>query len=127
MKNKYFRQKGQTLVILLTYMIVAVTITAASVIMVINSTTGTTKVHKGITALDIAESGAENAMIKLIRDRNYTGESMSVDGGTVTITVSGTNPKTIISEGTLNDFTRTIRVIVNISNNTVSATSWKEI
>ncbi len=126
MKNKY-AQKGQTLVILLTYMVIAVIVTTASIALVINSSKGTDKVYQGANSLDIAESGAETAMIKLLRDSNYAGETLTVGNGQAIITVTGTNPKTIVSKGTLNNFTRTIQVIVNTTNNTLTATSWKEI
>ncbi len=43
MKNKY-AQKGQTLVILLTYMVIAVIVTTGSIALVINSSKGTDKV-----------------------------------------------------------------------------------
>ena len=126
MKNKY-AQKGQTLVILLTYMVIAVIVTTASIALVINSSKGTDKVYQGANSLDIAESGAETAMIKLLRDSNYAGETLTVGNGQAIITVTGTNPKTIVSKGTLNNFTRTIQVIVNTTNNTLTATSCKEI
>ncbi len=126
MKHNY-TQKGQTLVILLTYMVIAVIVTTASIALVINSSKGTDKVYQGANSLDIAESGAETAMIKLLRDSTYTGETLTVGNGQAVITVTGTNPKTILSKGTLNNFTRTIQVIVNTSNNTLTATSWKEI
>lgn len=120
-------QKGQTLVILLIYMVIAVVITTASIALVINSATGTDKVYQGSNSLDVAESGAETAMIKLLRDPNYSGETLTIENGEAVITVSGTNPKTVISKGTVNNFTRTIQVIVDTSNNTITATSWKEI
>lgn len=125
--NHTYTQKGQTLVILLTYMVIAVIVTTASIALVINSSKGTDKVYQGANSLDIAESGAETAMIKLLRDSTYTGETLTVGNGQAVITVTGTNPKTILSKGTLNNFTRTIQVIVNTSNNTLTATSWKEI
>ncbi len=124
---KLQKQKGQTLVILLIYMVIAVIVTTASVALVINSATGTDKVYQGSNSLDIAESGAETAMIKLLRDPNYLGETVQIDGGEAVITVTGTNPKTVISQGTVNNFTRTIQVIVDTSNNTLTAISWKEI
>jgi hypothetical protein len=124
---KIKKQKGQTLVILLTYMVIAVIVTTASIALIINSATGTDRVYQGSNSLDVAESGAETAMIKLLRDPNYAGETLVIDGGEAVITVSGTNPKTVLSEGTVNNFTRTIQVIVDMSNNTLTATSWKEI
>ena len=127
MKNRFQNQNGQTLIILLTYMIIAIIITTASIALVINSSKGTDKVYQGANSLDIAESGAETAMIKLLRDPDYTGETLTVGNGQAVITITGNNPKTILSRGTLNNFTRTIQVIVDTSNNTLTATSWKEI
>lgn len=127
MKNRFQNQNGQTLIILLTYMIIAIIITTASIALVINSSKGTDKVYQGANSLDIAESGAETAMIKLLRDPDYTGETLTVGNGQAVITINGSNPKTILSRGTLNNFTRTIQVIVDTSNNTLTATSWKEI
>lgn len=123
MKNN----KGQALVLLLTYMLVAIVVTSASIALVLNSSVGTSKLYQGANSLDIAESGAETAMIKLLRNPNYTGETISVGGGQAEITVTGTNPKTVLSKGTINNFTRTIQVIVDTSNNTLTAVSWKEI
>ncbi len=120
-------QTGQTLVILLIYMVIAIIVTTASMALVLNSSTGTDKAYQGANALDIAESGAETAMIKLLRDPKYGGETLIVDGGKTEISVKGTNPITILSKGTINNFTRTIQVVVDTSNNTMTATSWKEI
>ncbi len=127
MKNLFKNQQGQTLIILLIYMVIAIIVTTASIALVINSSRGTDKVYQGANSLDIAESGAETAMIKLLRDPNYIGETVTVGNGQAVITVTGTNPKIIVSKGTLNNFTRTIQVIVDTSNNVLTATSWKEI
>lgn len=127
MRKTIYKQEGQTLIILMMYMIIAIIVTTASIALVVNSSKGTDKVYQGATSLDIAESGAETAMIKLLRDPNYVGETISVGSGQAIITVTGSNPKTILSKGTLNNFTRSIQVIVNTSNNTLTATSWKEI
>ena len=124
MKNS---NKGQALVLLLTFMLIAILVTSASIALVLNSSVGTSKLYQGSNSLDIAESGAETAMIKLLRNPNYTGETLSVGGGQAVVTVTGTNPKTVISRGTISNFTRTIQVIVDTSNNTLTATSWKEI
>lgn len=127
MRNIKDNQKGQTLVILLSYMVIAIIVTTASIALVLNSSRGTDKVYQGTNSLDIAESGAETAMIKLLRNPNYTGETLTVGSGQVVVTVTGTNPKTILSKGTLNSFTRTIQVLVNTDNGTLTTTSWKEI
>lgn len=121
------QQKGQTLVLLLIFMVVAIMITTASVAMIVTNIKATDKLSQGTTALDVAESGAENAVIKLLRDPTYTGETLSVGGGQAVITITGTNPKTILSKGTLNNFTRSIQVTVDMTNNISTVTSWKEL
>lgn len=127
MKYRYFDQKGQTLVLLLIFMVVAVMITTASVAMIVVNNKATDKVYQGTTALDISESGAENAIIKLLRDPSFSGETITVGQGQAVITVIGTNPKTIVSKGTLNNFTRKIQVIVDMTNNIATVSSWKEV
>lgn len=126
MKNKQ-HIKGQTLIILLMYMLIAIIVTTASVALVINNSRGTDKLYQGTNALDIAESGAETAMIKLLRDPSFAGETLTIGSGQAVITITGTNPKTVLSKGTLNNFTRTVQVTVDVSNNTVTVISWKEI
>lgn len=127
MKNSTYTNRGQTLIILLMYMIIAIIVTTASVALVINNSRATDKLYQGTNALDIAESGAETAMIKLLRDPNFAGETLTIGSGQAVITVSGTNPKTVLSKGTLNNFTRTIQVTVDTTGNVITVTSWKEI
>lgn len=127
MKKIYIKNSGQALIMLLMYMMIAIIITSASVMLIIVNSRATDSLYQGSTAYDVAESGAETAMIKLLRDPNYTGETLTVGTGQAVVTVTGINPKTILSKGTLNNFTRTIQVIVDTSNNTITATSWKEI
>ena len=127
MRKKIRLQQGQTLVLLLIFMVVAIMITTASVAMIVTNIKATDKISQGTTAMDVAESGAENAVIKLLRDPAYTGETLPVGGGQAVITISGTNPKTILVKGTLNNFTRTIQVIVDTTNNISTVTSWKEL
>lgn len=115
------------LLMLLIYIEVAIMITTSAVAVAIINSKGTDKVYQGTTAFDVAESGAETAMIKLLRDPNYTGETLTINGGTATITITGSNPETVTSRGTLGNFTRTVQAIVDTSNNVLTVTSWKEL
>lgn len=121
------RERGQTLVLLLIYVIIALTIASAAITMSLVSSGSTDKVYQGVTAYDVAESGAETAMLKLLRDPSYTGETLTVDGGTATITISGTTVKTVTSIGTLGNFTKTISATADISNNILTVTSWRQL
>lgn len=129
--NYIFNHKsseGQTLVMLLIFIMIAITVTSASVGLVLNNSRATDKLYQGSNALTIAESGAETAMIKLLRDSSYSGEVFSIGDGEAQITVTpNTNPIVITSVGTLNNFSRTIKVTVASSSGTLTITSWKEI
>lgn len=126
MKKIFLLQKGQTLIILLLYMEIAIIITTAAIASVVTNALGTDKVYQGTATVDVAESGAETAILKLIRDPSYTGETLTVNGGTASISVTGTNPKVVISKGTFGNFTRSIVATVEMSNNTLTVLSWKE-
>lgn len=121
------KNKGQTLIIFLIYILVAIIVTSAAVGVLLTSSKNTDKVYQGSGAYGIAESGAETAMLKLLRDPSYTGDTLTVGTGTATITITGTNPKIIISKGTLDNFTRTVQVTIDTSNNVLTVTSWKQI
>lgn len=120
--------KGQALITLLFFVIIAVNITAAAtVIIAVNSLSGT-KFQQGSVAYEIAQTGAENAKLRLLRDPNYTGETLAVGDGSATITVSKTgNSYTLLSVGKINNFTRQIQVMADYSNNLFTVTSQKEI
>lgn len=119
-------QKGQTLVTLLVFMVIGITITTAAVMMTIVNTQNATKFQEGLIAYQVAESGAENAIIRLLRDPSYTGETLTVGAGTATITVSGTTTKTITSSGVNGNYLRKVQVVASYVNNVLTITSWQE-
>jgi hypothetical protein len=118
-------KSGQTLVTLLVFMVIAIAITSSAVVLTISNSLQASKVEQGTIALQIAESGAENALLRLLRNPGYTGETLTVGIGTAIITVTGT-PVKIVSEGINGRFRRKIEVGVNTST-TLTVTSWKEI
>jgi hypothetical protein len=124
--HKARQQAGQSLVALLAFMAMALTLTSAVTIVTIANATTTSKYSLGQEALAIAEAGADNAFMRLLRDPNYTGETLTMIGGTATITISGTNPKTITSYGEIGTFRRTVVVVATRTNNVLTVTSWTE-
>ncbi len=123
---KFFK-KGQTLVTLLIFMVIGITITTAAVMMAITNSQNVTKFQEGMIAFQVAESGAENAIIRLLRDPNYTGETLTVGTGTAVITVTGTTTKTIISSGTNGSYLRKVQIVVGYVNNVLTISSWEEV
>lgn len=120
-------QLGQSLVILLVFITIIIVITSGAAIMMISNSQSTTQLSLGIEAGNVAESGVENATLRLLRNPDYSGETLTVGNGTATINVSGTEEKTITVTGTVGEFKKTIRIIGNLSGNIFSVTSWSEI
>lgn len=125
--TNYKFKKGQTLVMLLILMTAGMIITTAAVIMIIVNSQASSKFALGEDVFAIAESGAENAILRLIRNPNYVGETLTVGSGIATITVSGTSTKTIVSEGVRGNFRRKVQVVGGYVNNIFTPTSWTEI
>ena len=81
-------------------------------------------------ALAIAESGIQDALMRLARDKDFTsaGYNLSVSGGTATIIVPSGSSKDITSSGTLNSKTRKIQLTVNAdANGKITQTGWTEV
>lgn len=121
-------KSGQSLIILLVFVAVAVTITAASASLAVINSSSSSNIELGQLTYNITESGIENALMRLLRDPEYTGETLTVDDGTATITVAGTYPSlTVVSQGTLGGFSRRIQAVVQFTSGVMSISSWREV
>lgn len=120
-------KRGQTLVVLLVFVAIAMTVVVAAVSTVINSTQGSSQVEIGQQAYLLAESGAEEAMLQLLRDPNFTSETLTTVDGRTTILVTGTSQKTIVSTATVGTTVRKIQVVAGYANGILTVISWKEI
>lgn len=129
MKNihPHHHLRGQALVTLLFFMIIATTITTAAVAVVLVNSLSATGEQQGTIALTVAESGAENALLRLLRDPNYSGETAPIGEGTAAITITGTNPLVITSVGTVGNFVRKVQVQAVYTNSVLSVSSWQEV
>lgn len=128
MKQKTMTQEhGQALVSLLFFTIIAITITSAAVVVIIVNTLSTTTFQQGNSALYAAEAGIENALLRLLRNTNYSGETMVIGDTTTEITVSGTNPKVITAKAIVGNAVKTIRAETQVNNYAFSVLSWKEV
>lgn len=118
---------GQALTVLLVIASLSMAIvgTAVSVIAT-NSAAGSRSVVAG-QALALAESGAEEALIQLLRNPGYNAETLTTTAGVATITVTGTNPKTIISSAVVSTYRRRIQVVAGYTGGILSVQSWQEI
>lgn len=119
-------QKGQTLVLLLVFVMVAISVTTAAIFIISSNSRAVTGYTVGAATKLLADSGAEKAMLGIIRDPSYSGETFTEDTTTVTVTVTGTTTKTITSTAVNGDFTRVVEVIASNSDNVVTLVSWKD-
>jgi len=120
-------QKGQALVTLLFFVLISLTITSGAIIIMIANSISASRFQEGTGAYYTAESGIENASLRLLRDPNYVGETLTVGAGTALITVSGSNPKTIVSVGQNGNFKRTVQVQATYNNGYYTFSNWKEL
>ena len=136
MKNKFtiynlqftINEKGQALVTLLFFVLISLTITSAAIIIIIINSSATGKFEAGILAYNAAESGVENAFLRLLRDPDYTGETLIIDTASAVVTVTGVSfPKTIVSVGQSGSFKRTVQAQMNYNSGYYIFSNWKEI
>ena len=114
------------MITLLVIVVVAIAITSAGAILIMTNTQSTGHYQENVIALKTTESAMENAILRILRDPSYTGESLLVDGNTVMITVVGDNPKTVTAVGTVGQFTKQIEAVASYDEGIWTVTSWKE-
>lgn len=117
-------QKGEAVLTLLFFMAISISIITAIVFIVYNNTISGSAVENGATSYYAAEAGAENALLRLLRDPNYTGESIAIGDSSVVIQVSS---GVITSTATYANSVRKVQVQTVYNNNILTVSSWKEI
>ncbi len=118
---------GSALVVLLSYVVIGVTLITVAVALGISNALTTMQEEEGNHALEVAESGAENALLRLLRTPGYTGETLTVADGNATVIVNGTTTKTITSTGLVGTFSRTVQVVADLDDGVLSLISWREL
>lgn len=125
--NNVYWQKGQALVTLLVFMVVGVIITSAATIIILVNALSSGRIERGEEAYYASETGIENGILRLLRDPNYSGETLTVEGGTVVIQVTQGNPVILTATAILNNIMRKIQVQMIYNDNMLTVSSWKEI
>ena len=126
MKKYITNNRGNALITLLFFALITIIVTSAAIVMLMINSGAVTTVQQGNDAYSIAESGVENALLRLLRNPSYTGEVLTIGNGAATITVTGGPTKTIISKGKIGNFERSIQVVATYTNNVLTVTSWDE-
>lgn len=123
MKNKY--QKGQALVMLLFFIMIGVTITTTAIFIIVGNSIAATDVQEGEVAKQLAETGAENALLQILRG-NYANENITLPEGTINVTITNGGNIVIDSVGTAGKYVKKVRVTAT-KDGMMNVTSWKEI
>lgn len=124
--KQHNKNTGQALVTLLVFTAVAMIVISASVAMIIITSTGSYRFANRQQAHLLAESGVENALMQLLRNPSYSGETLTTTEGTATISMSGTNPKIIRSSAVVGTVTTVLNVTVADTSGMLDITSWEE-
>lgn len=129
-KAIFLKQSGQAMISLLFIAIIGLTIITAAAVLVYGNTQSASINEQGAYAYYVAESGAEEGLLRLLRNPNYVGtpvgQPLAVGLGGVSIQVS-TLSGTITSIGTYNNAVRKIQVKTLYNNGVRTITSWKEV
>ncbi len=120
-------QSGYMLTALLVFLVVIIVITTTSVMVSVSSLRGETYFDAGSEALSAADSGAENAILRLLRDPTYSGETLPVGNSQVEITIVGSAPQVITSVADSGSFERTVEVQLQRVDGMLQVISWKEL
>ncbi len=131
MKKLFFLQEGgQALISLLFITIIGITVISSAAALVYGNTQSASITEQGTYASYVAESGAEEGLLRLLRNPNYTGttvgQPLSVGLGSVAIQVN-TASGLITSIGTYGNTVRKIQVQTVYNNGVRTISSWKEV
>ena len=119
-------QKGQALITFLFFTIIAMAVVSAAVVTVLLNSLGNAAVQDGQAARALAETGMDNALLRLIREPAYSSETYSVSGNTVQTTVTGSGPYTVVTKGTVGSYTHTVTATATYSAGMFTVLSWQE-
>lgn len=120
-------ESGQTLVALLFFVMIGIMATGSAAIVLFTNLLTEQKVQDAEVVRQEAEAGGENALISLLRDSTYSGETIVINNDNVVITVTGGTTKTIDSVATSGDIERKIEITATLNNNVLVESSWKQI
>lgn len=105
-------KKGFALTSLIVFTTMGLMVLATSIYMLTDAFTLTSQTSLSEEVSQLAQSGAEEAQLKLLRyPKTYTGENLYVNTDKVVITVTGTSTKTILSSVTKYGIIKSVQII----------------
>lgn len=128
LRNLHNNKSGQILTSVIVFMAFGLSVIALSAVLTIINIQSTAKNAQSAQALNYAEAGAEEGVLRLIRDPAYSGGTLLIDTVSVPITVTGDAvSKIVTATATYNGFTKKIQAQVSLANNKLTLISWKQV
>jgi hypothetical protein len=128
---KKHKQQALALITVLIFGALAMIVIIFGVTLMVVQTDSARQFLAAQKTLAIAESGMENALIRLLRDPNYSGEILTFPNGTATIIVTNdATSKTVTvtaDSGNFLDSIRTIQAVVVEQSGQSIVESWREL
>lgn len=127
-QHTFLHTNGQAMITVLFISIIGLIVTTGAVYALMINTSISSLDERGALAHSAAESGIENAILRLIRDPNYTGETFMIDTDrTVTVAVTGTSPQIITATASMGSITQRVQVQVAYNGGILTIQSWRNL
>ena len=126
-------QQGQSLISLLFFMVIGITVIAAATIILTTDILSASTQEQSTMSYYAAESGVEDALLRTLRNPTLTTTyTLTTADGTASVVITnaisgGTITDTIVSTGTSGSTTRKIQVVTGYISGQRTVTSWSEI
>ena len=117
-------QKGQIFITMLFFVIIGVTIISAEAIILFTNILSAAGGEQGAKEYYVAESGIEEALLRLNRNPGYAGGELTVGEGSAAIQAGN---GIITSTGAYANSIKKIQVQTSSDSGTLKIISWKEI
>lgn len=118
---------GQAVITVLFVVVIGMLVATGATMTLVNAYTAASNRELSAYAYDMAESGIENGMLRLLRDTSYTGETISFGPNRLAVVTVSQFPDLIIqSVGTAGSIVRKIIVRAHMDNLRIVIDSWKE-
>lgn len=123
------KDSGQILTSVLVFMAFGLSVIALSATLTIINIQNTGKLSRSEQASVYAEAGAEEAILRLIRDPGYSGGTLALSSdATIAIQIATNDTsRTVTSTATYSGFTKKIQAVVSLANSKATLISWKQI
>lgn len=125
--TKTHRYGGNILVVVLVLMVVGMTIISMSLALVISTSQSLGGAMTTDRVRAAAEGGVENAILNVLRNPEYAGETLVIDGLDVTSTVTPGAQTIIAVTADHGAYTQSYEVVLERISGVLSVASWQQI